>query len=220
MQYYVPYLSAIQIHTNISVVLFMLASLSVNSLCGLTMEVFWMFRSLFVLQEPEEVVETESSDWWIDSESEKLLSRSMSNDSSKTWEDVPEDSPRDRLGYLDFKYIERDPPYKRFPLTYNVCMIYHGLVMYKTRTVSVLLTDSSFADNVVGGYDSNNKNNGETRNPIAYLPLFCLATYKMQGDLWRKTGFDQDRLIYLQSAADSWLKQLSDDHHDNNFINF
>lgn len=42
-------------------------------------------------------------------------------------------------------------------------MIYHGLVMYKTRTVSVLLTDSSFADNVVGGYDSNNKNNGETR---------------------------------------------------------
>ncbi|CAF2182737.1 unnamed protein product [Brassica rapa] len=120
------------------------------------MEVFWMFRSLFVLQEPEEVVETESSDWWIDSESEKLLSRSMSNDSSKTWEDVPEDSVFE--------------PYE---------------------------------------------------NPIAYLPLFCLATYKMQGDLWRKTGFDQDRLIYLQSAADSWLKQLSDDHHDNNFfINF
>lgn len=100
MQYYVPYLSAIQIHTNISVVLFMLASLSVNSLCGLTMEVFWMFRSLFVLQEPEEVVETESSDWWIDSESEKLLSRSMSNDSSKTWEDVPEDSVFEPYGTL------------------------------------------------------------------------------------------------------------------------
>lgn len=100
MQYYVPYLSAIQIHTNISVVLFRLASLSINSLCGLTMEVFLKFRSLFVLQEPEEVVETESSDWWIDSESEKLLSRSMSNDSSKTWEDVSEDSVFEPYGTL------------------------------------------------------------------------------------------------------------------------
>lgn len=53
----------------------------------------------------------------------------MSNDSSKTWDAVSEDSVfdpdgtillRDRLGYLDFKYIERDPPYKRVPLTDKV----------------------------------------------------------------------------------------------------
>lgn len=75
------------------------------------------------------MVESESSECWSDSESEKLLSRSMSNDSSKTWDVVSEDSVsdpdstlllKDRLGYLDFNYIERDPPYKRVPLTIKV----------------------------------------------------------------------------------------------------
>lgn len=74
------------------------------------------------------MVESESSECWSDSESEKL-SRSMSNDSSRTWDVVSDDSvydpdgtllPRDRLGYIDFQYIERDPPYKRVPLTDKV----------------------------------------------------------------------------------------------------
>lgn len=75
------------------------------------------------------MVESESSECWSDSESEKLFSRSTSNDSSRTWDVVSDDSvydpdgtlfPRDKLGYLDFKYIERDPPYIRVPITDKV----------------------------------------------------------------------------------------------------
>ncbi|XP_013649605.1 uncharacterized protein BNAA07G30660D isoform X2 [Brassica napus] len=238
MQYYVPYLSAIQIHTNKPAL---------------------MSRSL-----NEVVLESESSECWSDSESEKLLSRSMSNDSSKTWDAVSEDSVfdpdgtvllRDRLGYLDFKYIERDPPYKRVPLTDKINELaekYPGLMTLRSVDMSPaswmavawypiyhipscknekdlttgFLTyhtlSSSFQDNVVEGDSSNNKVMEETDccvvNKRIPLPPFGLAAYKMQGDLWGKTGFDQDRLVYLQSAADSWLKQLNVDHHDYNFF--
>ncbi|KAL5982967.1 hypothetical protein ACLOJK_017047, partial [Asimina triloba] len=41
------------------------------------------------------------------------------------------------------------------------------------------------------------------------LPPFGLATYKMQGNLWiNHETTDQERIISLLSAADSWLKQL------------
>ncbi|XP_024007875.1 uncharacterized protein LOC18009337 isoform X2 [Eutrema salsugineum] len=241
MQYYVPYLSAIQIHTN---------------------------KHAVISRNQNEAAESESSDCWSDSESEKLLSRSMSNDSSKTWDAVSEDSVfdadgtlllRDKLGFLDFKYIERDPPYKRVPLTDKINELaekFPGLMTLRSVDLSpaswmavawypiyhipacknekdlttCFLTyhtlSSSFQDNVVEGDHSNNKCRAGTlcceEEPIINkripLPPFGVATYKMQGDLWGKTGFDQDRLVYLLSAADSWLKQLNVDHHDFNYF--
>lgn len=52
------------------------------------------------------------------------------------------------------------------------------------------------------------------------LPPFGLASYKMQGDVWLsdKSGRDQERLLLLYSAADSWLKQLGVQHHDFNYF--
>ena len=54
------------------------------------------------------------------------------------------------------------------------------------------------------------------------LPLapFGLVTYKMQGGLWGKQeSGDQERLVYLGRAAESWLKQLNvHDHHDYSFF--
>ncbi|MFS8031208.1 hypothetical protein Hanom_Chr17g01543111 [Helianthus anomalus] len=47
------------------------------------------------------------------------------------------------------------------------------------------------------------------------LPPFGLATYKMQGDIWM-SGKDQEKLVSLVSVADSWLRQLSVQHHDFN----
>lgn len=84
----------------------------------------------------------------------------------------------------------------------------------------------SSADNVVEGDNNNNNMDKEetefceetVMNKRIPLPPFGLASYKLQGDLWGKTEFDQDRLVYLQSAADSWLKQLDVDHHDYNFF--
>ncbi|CAH8334667.1 unnamed protein product [Eruca vesicaria subsp. sativa] len=235
MQYYVPYLSAIQIHTTKPA---MMLSRNQN----------W-------------VVEYESSECWSDTESEKLLSRSLSNDSSKTWDVVSDDSSfdqdgtpllRERLGYLEFKYIERDPPYKRVPLSDKMNELaekYPGLMTLRSVDISpaswmavawypichipscknekdlttCFLTyhtlSSSFQDNVVVGDQEETEYCEESvMSKRIPLPPFGLATYKMQGDLWGKTGFDQERLDYLQSAADSWLKQLNADHHDYNFF--
>ncbi|OMO57394.1 hypothetical protein COLO4_35402 [Corchorus olitorius] len=52
------------------------------------------------------------------------------------------------------------------------------------------------------------------------LPPFGLATYKMQGNVWvsGNCGRDQERLVSLLSVADSWLKQLRVQHHDFNYF--
>ena len=51
------------------------------------------------------------------------------------------------------------------------------------------------------------------------VPPFGLATYKMQGDMWlNPDSFDSERLAFLHSAADSWLKQLNLHQHDFNFF--
>lgn len=60
-----------------------------------------------------------------------------------------------------------------------------------------------------------------TRNGVTLSP-FGLATYKMQGSVWvsgdNGNGQDEERLLSLYSAADSWLKQLGAQHHDFNYF--
>ncbi|KAK4777439.1 hypothetical protein SAY87_017626 [Trapa incisa] len=50
------------------------------------------------------------------------------------------------------------------------------------------------------------------------VPPFGLASYKMQGNVWvppgSKSWRDHERLTSLLSVADSWLKQLQVQHHD------
>ncbi|CAH8320381.1 unnamed protein product [Eruca vesicaria subsp. sativa] len=51
------------------------------------------------------------------------------------------------------------------------------------------------------------------------LPSFGMATYKMQGNVWLSHDHDdQERLVSLHSVADSWLKQLRVQHHDFNYF--
>ncbi|ONK64035.1 uncharacterized protein A4U43_C07F21430 [Asparagus officinalis] len=51
------------------------------------------------------------------------------------------------------------------------------------------------------------------------LPSFGLATYKMHGTFWMNPEMgDEERLVSLYSAADSWLKQLRVHHHDFHFF--
>ena len=61
--------------------------------------------------------------------SDHKLSRSLSNNSSKTWDTISEDynvdhegslSMRDKLGYLHFQYFEISSPYWRVPLLEKV----------------------------------------------------------------------------------------------------
>lgn len=243
IQYYVPYLSAIQIYTNKSV------AASRNR------------------REDSEGVEFESDSWSEDSGSDNL-SRSLSNNSSKAWDAVSEDSsydqegswPRDKLGYLYLHYTEMASPYSRVPLVEMIDELArsHPALMtlksvdlspaswmavswYPIYTVptrnnekdleACFLTyhtlSSSFQDCAMGcdGIAIENdlycSSQGEkckkpNSDHVSLIP-FGLATYKMQGDVWLDP-YDNEKISYLYSAADSWLKQLNVYHHDFNFF--
>lgn len=243
VQYYAPYLSAIQIYTSKS---------------------FTNFRSL---REESDVGEFESDSWSDDSESGKL-SRSLSNNSSRGWDAASEDScfdqegfwpMRDRIGYVYAEYFEKCAPYGRIPLmdkinelsrTHPGLMsfksfdispaswmavswypIYHIPMGRKVRDLSAcFLTyhtlSSSFQDNLPEGKEicSSEDGIGERKcigeSSSISLPPFGLATYKVQGNLWiNPETSDHERIISLMSAADSWLKQLKvEHHHDYNYF--
>ncbi|KAJ7970113.1 Protein of unknown function (DUF789) [Quillaja saponaria] len=255
MQYYVPYLSAIQIYSNKS------AAASRNR------------------KEDSDGVECESDSWSDDSGSDNL-SRSLSNNSSKAWDAISEDSSsdpesswltRDRLGYLYLEYTEKSSPYWRIPLMNKITElarshpalmtlksvdmspaswmavawypIYHipnqnnerdlGACFLTYHTLSSSFQDIGMEcdDNDMGkdmccsdvvGRTAGEKSNKASSSCLS-LPPFGLATYKMQGDLWLKpvsSSDDYERISYLYSAADSWLKQLNVHHHDFNFFTF
>ncbi|KAF7813388.1 uncharacterized protein G2W53_034364 [Senna tora] len=211
MQFYVPYLSAIQIYSNKSI------AASRNR------------------REDSDIVEFESDSWSDDSGSDNI-SQSLSNNSSKGWDAVSEDSscdhlegswPRDRLGYLYLQYNEMSSPYWRVPLLDKITELarsHPALMTLKSVDLSpaswmavawypiysipsqknekdltaCFLTyhtlSSSFEDAameydginigkaICGGGEKHKK-----KNPgFISLPPFGLATYKMQGDLWLK----------------------------------
>lgn len=97
-QYYVPYLSAIQLYTS---------------------------KSPAFSRNQSDVVDFESECWSDDSEIEKL-SRSTSSGSSKIWDSVSDDSAcdtpsmRDKLGSIEFQYFESTKPHLRVPLITKV----------------------------------------------------------------------------------------------------
>eukprot|EP01018_Ginkgo_biloba_P022368 Gb_23149 [translate_table: standard] len=108
VQYYVPYLSALQIYTNKSFPNFRIADSDASDF----------------------EVRDSNSDSCSDYGGSDKLSRSLSNSSDRSggaWDVGSEDSgsdhenschlqDRDRLGYLCFEYFERSAPYARVPL--------------------------------------------------------------------------------------------------------
>ncbi|GMN46115.1 hypothetical protein TIFTF001_015306 [Ficus carica] len=237
LQYYVPYLSAIQIYCNKSVA-------SRNQ------------------REDGDSTGFESDSWSDDSGSEKL-SPSFSNNSSKAWSVVSEDSSfelesswpaKEKFGCLYLHYVEMSSPYWRPPLVDKINELAHdhpAIMSLKSVDLSPaswmavawypiyhipcrknekdlsssFLTyhtlSSSFqdADNCASrGMVLGEKSMAESAGRIT-LPPFGIATYKMEGDLWLKQeASDYDRIVNLYSAADSWLRQLSVYHHDFNFF--
>ncbi|CAN8292768.1 unnamed protein product [Cochlearia groenlandica] len=230
-QYYVPYLSAIQLYTN--------KSISRNH---------------------SEVIDCESECWSDDSEAEKF-SRSLSSGSSKIWDSVSDDSSYevdgDKLGYIDFQYFESAKPHLRVPLTTKLNELaekYPGLstlrsvdlspaswmaiAWYPIYSIPSKKTDKDLSTCFLSYHTLSSafqEGEGEMNKAMEEETLCCddgtvtkslplapfgLVTYKLQGDLWgNQESCDQERLVYLRSAADSWLKQLNvHDHHDYNFF--
>ncbi|KAL1224070.1 hypothetical protein V5N11_031219 [Cardamine amara subsp. amara] len=243
MQYYVPYLSAIQIYTN---------------------------KSPTISRNQSDVVDCESECWSDDSDIEKL-SRSTSSGSSKIWDSVSEDSGnetngisslmRDKLGYIEFQYFESVKPHLRVPLTAKVNELaekYPGLSTLRsvdlspaswmaiawypiyhipsrktdkdlsTCFLSYHTLSSAFQGNLGEGDDEINETMEEKTlcfddaSVTKRVPLapFGLVSYKLQGGLWgNQESGDQERLAYLGSAADSWMRQLNvHDHLDYSFF--
>ncbi|XP_057954320.1 uncharacterized protein LOC131148557 [Malania oleifera] len=232
VQYYVPYLSAIQIFTS---------NPSVNS-----------FR------EETESGDGETRDSFSDSCSDECESEKMWRWDGCSSEEGGLDQdglchPSDRLGHLYFQYFERSTPYGRVPLMDKISGLaqrFPGLMSLRSvdlspaswmavawypiyhipmgRTIKDLSTcfltyhtlSSSFQDMVhEDDMETAEKKKPKEEGSIA-LPPFGLATYKMQGNVWvsSKSGEDQERLASLLSVADSWLKQLRVQHHDYNYF--
>ncbi|KAF5176492.1 Plant/protein [Thalictrum thalictroides] len=230
VQYYVPYLSAIQVFTS-------------NIFAG-------NFREDSVTGDSE--TRDSFSDTCSDeTESEKSWrweGGSSGHDSNVEQEKVW--NQNDRLGYLYFQYFERSTPYGRVPLMDKVNSLarrFPGLMTLKSidlspaswmavawypiyhiptgrtvkdlsacfltfHTLSSTFQDSSAEQELCLVQRMRRK--GVTLSP------FGLATYKMQGSVWvsAENGQDEERLVSLYSAADSWLKQLGAQHHDFNYF--
>ncbi|KAL7086859.1 hypothetical protein ACP275_13G028400 [Erythranthe tilingii] len=232
IQYFVPYLSAIQIFTS-------------NS-------------SLNCTRDRDETDSSETRDSFSDSFSDESESEKLSRwDGCSSEEGLSEQDcswhPNARLGNLYFQYFEKSSPYGRVPLadkTFSLAERYPGLMSLRSvdlspaswmavawypiyhipagRAVRDLQTcfltyhtlSSSFQDMDFEEDAENVERKGKEGESIA-LPPFGMATYKMQGDVWisdKMGGQDQERLFSMVSVADSWLKQLHVQHHDFNYF--
>ncbi|XP_022994638.1 uncharacterized protein LOC111490289 isoform X2 [Cucurbita maxima] len=240
MQFYVPYLSAIQIYTSKPV------------------------APPRNRRYDSDMAECESDSWSDDSWSDNL-SRSLSNNSSRTWDAVSEDSfdqdgswsLREKLGYLSLQYMEMSSPYWRVPLldkiteltqTYPALNtlrsvdlspaswmavswypIYHipsqindkdfstCFLTYHTLSSSFQGQDGYTCSNIATAGQTDDKTSGSSSSSCLFP--FGLATYRMQGDLWlQPETSDYERMVDLYHTADSWLKQLNVHHHDFNFF--
>ncbi|XP_071701300.1 uncharacterized protein [Rutidosis leptorrhynchoides] len=229
VQYYVPYLSAIQIFTSYS---------SLN----------------YLREETDSETRDSCSDFFSDeSECEKLSRWDRCSSEEGVFENESPSDFNDRLGYLYFQYFERSIPCDRVPLFDKISMLsqkYPGLMSLRSvdlspaswmaiawypiyhipvgRTIKDLSTcfltyhtlSSSFQD--AHNEDDNHellKKKKEEKEGIR-LPAFGLATYKMHGDVWIPggNGKDQEKLVSLLNVAGCWLKQLNVQHHDFNYF--
>lgn len=131
-KYFIPYLSAIQIYTNKAVslrrLLFHFFFYQLSSI--IRIYVYWLnVLEFFLYSVKSEVsssrtMEFESDSWSDDSGSDKL-SRSLSNSSSKAWDNISEDLSldqvvsfhmRERFGHVYLEYFESRSPNWRVPM--------------------------------------------------------------------------------------------------------
>ncbi|CAN1123866.1 hypothetical protein LINPERHAP2_LOCUS2071 [Linum perenne] len=237
VQYYVPYLSAIQIFTSNPSVVNNLSRYREETESG-----DGETRDSFSTDSCSDESESEKLCRWDGCSSEEL------EQESNLWH------LNDRLGFLYCQYFERSTPYGRVPLMDKINGLarrHPGLMSLRSvdlspaswmsvawypiyhipmgRTIKDLSTcfltyhtlSSSFQDMDMED-DLDQKEGGRKRKEgeRISLPPFGMATYKMQGDVWvsGNCGRDQERLVSLVSVADSWLKQLRVQHHDFNYF--
>ncbi|CAN6453479.1 unnamed protein product [Victoria cruziana] len=153
---------------------------------------------------------------------------------------------KEKLGFPYFQYFETASPYGRTPLVDKINAlsrshprlmslksvdvlpaswmavswypIYHIPSNRTVRDLSTcFLTYHTLSSSFQEKDDTMRKVEDSKR--MMPLPPFGLATYKMQGRIWNDPeSTDQEHIISMLSAAASWLKQLGVQHHDFNYF--
>lgn len=216
VQYYVPYLSAIQLYVNPS-------------------KPSSKFR-----RRPGEDSDVESS-----RESSSNASHTSETDSSKNLLDSSSSDGGDGYppGVLKFQYFEQDSPYSREPLankvldlasrfpeleTYRSCDLlpssWISVAWYPIYRIPMGPTlqdlESCFLTFHSLSTPLNCIANGDMDAPPKLsLPIFGLASYKFKGAIWAPNGqYEVQRTNSLLQAADNWLRRLQVDHPDYRFF--
>ncbi|XP_006652545.1 uncharacterized protein LOC102716208 [Oryza brachyantha] len=150
------------------------------------------------------------------------------------------DSPRSKRSEGPcFEYFECDSPYERMPLADKVYELYHNFPPLSSLN-SIELSPASWMSVFwypIGHVPrTNNKDlttcfltyhslsTQEDSTPLyskdrLTLPPIGLATHKTDGDVWTSADSgDQELATSLVGAADSWLKRLDVQHHDFNYF--
>ncbi|KAJ8510735.1 hypothetical protein OPV22_001169 [Ensete ventricosum] len=227
IQYYVPYLSGVQIYTHKAAAAAASRENSGNKSSGDS-----EYKKLAGLDAASQGFDLGRENAWRTSEHTRQL----------YFEFFESCSPYRRIPLLDkvlelaqtypgltsFKSTELSPaswmsvawyPIYHIPTTpsvkeLSVCFLtYHSLSsLFQDHIKGSMANDLGFIRAGKNGTKSEKKN-------YMSLPPFGLATYKLQGSLW--TSFesgDNERINSLFSTASSWLKQLKAQHHDFNFF--
>ncbi|XP_040872118.1 uncharacterized protein [Glycine max] len=197
VQYYVPYLSAIQIFTS-------------NT-----------FR------EEAESGECETRDSYSDSYSEESESDKLwrwdgtSSEEGGSEPDCITGLAERYPGLMSLRSVDLSPaswmavawyPIYHIPMGRTIKDLSTCFLTY--HTLSSSFQDMNLDDDSEGAHEKRKEGEGIS------LPAFGLATYKMLGNVWvsGNCGRDQEKLVSLLSVADSWLKQLRVQHHDFNYF--
>ncbi|KAL5701001.1 hypothetical protein ACHQM5_026385 [Ranunculus cassubicifolius] len=217
VQYYVPYLSAIQLYVNPS-------------------KPTPKFQ-----RRPGEDSDVESS-----RESSSNGSHSSETDSSKNILDSSSSEGGDDAyppGLLKFQYFEKDSPYSREPLADKILDLATRFPELETYKSSDLLPSSWMSvawypiyripmgptlqdlDACFLTFHSLSTPLNSTGNGVMdgssrlSLPIFGLASYKFNGTIWAPNGhYEVQRTNSLLQAADNWLRRLQVDHPDYRFF--
>ncbi|XP_031490792.1 uncharacterized protein LOC116257908 [Nymphaea colorata] len=238
VQYFVPYLSALQIYTTAPHKALLPDPLSGDFSDSETSRAEEMSDS-----DCSHSISFSSSSGSEKAESWDCGSNGSAGEQESTW-----CRPRDRLGHLYLDYFEHAPPHARVPLMEKINQlsreypelnslrsidlsaaswmsvawypIYHIPASRTARDLSAsFLTyhtlSFSFQDMEDGTVLSSD---AKSSSPIR-LPPFGIATYKLHGEVWLSGGpWDQHRLYSLWTSALSWLAQLQLTHPDFRFF--
>ncbi|XP_052149247.1 uncharacterized protein LOC127767824 isoform X2 [Oryza glaberrima] len=237
VQYYVPYLSAIQLY-------------------GRLRRHFYHSRPSGEDSDGDYCQDTgseEMSDLEHDScpSSTDAFSVQDTTCESSTSEASSDESESTRVSHeqLIFEFLESEPPYQREPLADKICSLARGFPelntlrscdlsptswmsvawypIYRIPTGPTLrdldacfLTYHPLSTQLTGGIcpEPKGNNSGVPVTTAMCLPTFAMASYRLKVAAWAPGGRDRQLVASLSHAADAWLGLLGVHHPDHRFF--